>query len=107
MEIRQRRLGPDHLQTARTRHSLGDALEAAGDLDGAKAHYQAALAVMVDATAPVAEIAKVRADLGRVLWQQRDRVGARASFDQAWSLLSEDDRRALDALCGSQCRSKP
>ncbi len=107
LEIRQKRLGPDHLQTARTRHSLGDALAAAGDLDGARGEYDTALTVMVDASAPAVEIAKVRGDLGRVLWRRGKRTDARVLFDQAWPLLPEDDRRTLDALCGGHCRSGP
>jgi serine/threonine-protein kinase len=84
LAMRQRRLGPDHPDSAVTLSQLGNLLQAKGDYAGAVAHHRQAIRVRERALGAVhPEIATAQTDLGAALLAAGDVVGAEKAHRDA------------------------
>jgi predicted negative regulator of RcsB-dependent stress response len=87
----QAALGPEHPWVARTMDSLGRVLYDQGDLAGARAHLERALAI-AEATVGSEHhwVAGTLDILGQVLRDQGDLAGARACLQRAHKILQAE-----------------
>ncbi|WP_106091470.1 serine/threonine-protein kinase [Enhygromyxa salina] len=93
LQVSEQAYGPAHLQVAETRHALGRALEASGELDAALGEYERALSVYEQLESGGRTTAVVRSQIGALL-------AARGDCDRAWAPLVravEDARTAAPA----------
>ncbi|MEM9462745.1 MAG: serine/threonine-protein kinase [Myxococcota bacterium] len=78
LAIRQKALGPDHLDVALSLSNLGNVLKSQGDYENARAHHQRALAIKEKALGPDhPHVATSLSNLGIVFESQGD-------YDKAW-----------------------
>ncbi len=84
LAIREKVLGPDHLDVAATRINLGTVLEEMGDYPNARAHLERALAMREKALGPDhPDVALSLNNLGIVLMDMGDYEQARATHERA------------------------
>lgn len=89
LDVRSAMLGPLHPDTGAVWARIGDLLLAAGMLDEAKEHAEAALAIAFkDQRSPVA-LGTRHAGYAQVLQRRGDAAGAREHFERARTLLTE------------------
>ncbi|GIV57804.1 MAG: hypothetical protein KatS3mg042_0717 [Rhodothermaceae bacterium] len=97
LALRRRHLGPRHPDVARTLNNLAIVLHDQGRLDGAEAHYRAALRIWRSVDPDGAGTARVLQNLGAVLRDQGRTEEARAYLEAALALhRAHPDASPLD-----------
>jgi CHAT domain-containing protein/tetratricopeptide (TPR) repeat protein len=102
-ELARRELGDDHADTATSLSNLGTLLKDTGDLEGARAYREQALAIrrrVLGEEHP--DTARSLNDLGSVFWAMGDLAGARPYLEQALAIrrrvLGEDHADTATSL---------
>jgi tetratricopeptide (TPR) repeat protein len=90
LATRERVLGPEHPDTARSLNDFANVLQRQGDLGGARPLYERALAILEKALAPEhPDTATSLRNLASLLQEQRDFAGARRLYERALAIRAK------------------